>query len=241
MRCKNSGIFIRERASRLMPSRTRRGTRRQISLIAPRFGPERLVVSGQLLFEGTPVVRNNPLIAQLLPRLLYQLVPAALVTTVGVLLLSNLAKVSDAPPAAAPVETAINTEAVFKAVPREPSAEPAQDSKSVKVAAPRAASPKPQASSPQPSRKPANEPAMPRQVASAPAPLPIVQIAEQPQPAAATPDDENSVMSRLRSATTAVQRIPQWAAHSVAGWFSADAPPPRPPASVPEQNFQAAM
>lgn len=179
------------------------------------------------------MLRNHRLVARLLPRLLYQLVPAALVTTVGVLLLSNLAKVSDTPPPAAPVETAINTEAVFKIVPREPSVEAEQDSKTAKAAAPRAANPKSLASNAPQSRKPANDSAVSRQTANAPAPLPIVQVAEQPQPAATAPDNENTVVSKLRSAT-------QWATRSVAGWFSAE-PPPRPPASVPEQNFQAAM
>jgi len=48
------------------------------------------------------------------------------------------------------------------------------------------------------------------------------------------------VMGSLRNATATVQQIPQWAARSVAGWFSADTPP-RPPAPVPTQNFQASM
>jgi hypothetical protein len=180
------------------------------------------------------VLRNHPLAARLLPRLLYQLVPAALVTTVGVLLLSNLAKAPDTPPAAAPVETAINTEAVFKIVPREMSADAEPDPKRVKSAPPRAAAN---------AKPPAASTAAPqsRKVASLPAPLPIVPIAEPPQPATAAPDSENVVMSKLRSATTAVQQIPQWAGRAVAGWFAADTPPPRPPASVPAANFQAAM
>jgi len=178
------------------------------------------------------VLRNHPLAARLLPRLLYQFVPAALVTTVGVLLLSNLAKAPDTPPAAAPIETAINAEAVFKIVPREMSADAEQDSRRAKGVPPRpAANPKP----------PAINTAAPqsRKLASLPAPLPIVPIAEPPQPVAAAPD--GGVMSKLRSATAAVQQIPQWAGRSVAGWFAADTPPPRPPALVPAQNFQAAM
>jgi 2-oxoglutarate dehydrogenase complex dehydrogenase (E1) component-like enzyme len=157
-----------------------------------------------------------------------------LVTSVGVLLLSNLAKAPDTMPAAAPVETAIETEAVFKIIPRETAEAPTAPAK---TAAARAANPKPVAvSTPMPPRKPLNE--SPGQVASAPAPLPIVQIPAQPQTTAAIPD--NTVMGKLRSTTAAVQRIPQWAASSVAGWFSADAPP-RPPAPVPTQNFQATM
>jgi hypothetical protein len=192
------------------------------------------------------VFRNHPLVARLLPRLLYQLAPAALVTTVGVLLLSNLAKVPDTPPVPAPVATAINAEAVFKIVPREAVEEAPAEAKADarRLAAARAANPKPPvtATAVPPSRKAVNEPAALRQVAVAP--LPIVQIPEQPmaqvpEPPAAAPDGENTVMGRLRSASTAVQRIPQWATRSVAGWFSADAPPPRPPAPVPAQNFQA--
>jgi hypothetical protein len=173
--------------------------------------------------------RTNPLVA----RLIYQLVPAVLVTSVGVLLLSNLAKAPDTP-ATAPVETAIETEAVFKIMPREVVEAPASPTK---AAASRAANPKPVASlTPMPPRKPPSE--SPSQAAGAPAPLPTVQIPAQPQTAAAPTD--NTVMGKLRSTTAAVQRIPQWAAGSVAGWFSADAPP-RPPAPVPTQNFQATM
>lgn len=174
---------------------------------------------------------RTKLVARLFPRLFYQLVPAALVTTVGVLLLGNLAKPPDTAPAAAPVEIPINAEAVFKIVPREPAEVPAV--KAAATARP-VTNPKPNAATP---RKPASE----RQVASAPAPLPIVQIPEPPQAAApAAPAGENGVMETLRNTTATVQRIPQWAARSVAGWFSADAPP-RPPASVPAQNFQTAM
>jgi type IV secretory pathway VirB10-like protein len=182
------------------------------------------------------VLRTNPFAARLFSRLVTQLVPAALVTGVGILLLSNLAKTPDTSPVAAPVETAINAEAVFKITPREPEEAPA-----AKSAAPRiTAAPKQTAvntvSTVLPPRRPTSE----RQVASTPAPLPTVQIAAQP-PAAATPTvEDSSVMGKLRNATATVQRIPQWTARSVAGWFSAEAPP-RPPARVPAQNFQASM
>jgi hypothetical protein len=187
-----------------------------------------------LLLKGDAVFRNHPRAARVLPRLLYQLVPAALVTTVGVLLLSSLAKAPEIPLVTAPVETAINAEAVFKIVPRETAEAPAEaNPEGKRVAASRTpVHPKPLAT-----RKAANESASARQVASVAAPLPIVP--EQPQPAATLPDSENGAMSKLRNAATAVQQLPQWAVRSVAGWFSSDAPP-RPPASVP-QNFQAAM
>ncbi len=71
------------------------------------------------------MLRTNPFAARLFSRLVTQLVPAALVTGVGILLLSNLAKTPDTMPVAAPVEAAINAEAVFKITPREPEEAPA--------------------------------------------------------------------------------------------------------------------
>jgi hypothetical protein len=213
------------------PARRRLG-RRQISHIAPRFGREPLVVSRDCRFRGgTPVLRH-PLVARLLPRLAYQLVPAVLVTALGVLALSSLTRTPDGPPVAAPAQTAIATEAVFTATPREDEPPPA------KIASRPTVNPKPVAanSAPLPPHKP--EPAS-RQIASAPAPLPTVQIAAPPQVMAAAPSNDTSMMGRLRSATASVTQVPQWAARSVAGWFQ-DSAPPRPPAAVP-QDFQAAM
>jgi hypothetical protein len=186
------------------------------------------------------VLRTNPFAARLFSRLVTQLVPAALVTGFGILLLSNLAKTPDTTPvAAAPVETAINAEAVFKITPREPEEAPAAKSATPRIAA----TPKQTAvNTVLPPRKPASERqvASEHQVASVPAPLPIVQIPAQPQVTASSAVEDHSVMGTLRNATAAVQRIPQWTARSVAGWFAADAPP-RPPARVPTQNFQASM
>lgn len=177
----------------------------------------------------------NPVVARLLPRLITQLAPAALVTTVGVMLLSSLGKAPSAVPDTPPVEVAINADAVFKVTPRE--AVDDRDQDAGKTASSRAAvKPKPLAANTvAPQSRKANEPA-PRQLASAPAPLPIVPIPEQPQ----TRNSENVVVSGLLSATATVQRIPQWAARSVAGWFT-EAAPPRPPAPVPTSNPQAAM
>jgi hypothetical protein len=194
------------------------------------------------LFEGDLVFRTNPFAARLLSRLVTQLVPAAVVTGVGILMLSNLAKGPDTTPPAPSVETAINAEAVFTATPREPeapaaSAVPAAVTKS---AAPRiVAAPKQVAGSTVNTALPPRRPANDQQVASAPAPLPTVQIPAPPQVAATAPVEDNSMMGKLRSATATVQSIPQRTARSVAGWFAADTPP-RPPASVP-QNFQASM
>jgi hypothetical protein len=182
------------------------------------------------------VLQTNPFAARLFYRLVTQLVPAALVTGIGILLLSNLAKTPDTTPVAVAVETAINAEAVFKITPREPEEAPA-----VKTAAPRiSAAPKQAAANTVNTVLPPRKPTSDRQIASTPAPLPTVQIAAQPPVPAAPTADDSSVMGKLRSATATVQRIPQWAARSVAGWFSAETPP-RPPAPVPTQNFQASM
>jgi hypothetical protein len=186
------------------------------------------------------VLRTNPFAARLFSRLVTQLVPAALVTGVGLLLLSNLAKAPDTAPVAAPAETAINAEAVFKITPREPDEAPAAKS----VATRSTAAPKQTAvNTVLPPRKPASERqvATERPVVSVPAPLPIVQIPAQPQVTAASAAEDNSVMGKLRNATATVRRIPQWTARSVAGWFSAADAPPRPPARVPTQDFQASM
>jgi hypothetical protein len=164
-------------------------------------------------------------------RLATQLVPAVLVTVVGVVALSNLARMPDAAPAEAPAQTAIATEAVFTAVPRESVDEPAQ------AASPRpAGAPKGAHATPLPPRKPE---IAPRQLASAPAPLPVVQPPEQPQVVAEPAGSDRSMIGTLRSATSTVMQAPRWAARSVTGWFQESAPP-RPPASVP-QNYQAAM
>ena len=83
------------------------------------------------------MLRTNPFAARLFSRLVTQLVPAALVTGVGILLLSNLAKTPDTTPVAVPVETAINAEAIFKITPREPYEVPPDEVPAVKSAAPR--------------------------------------------------------------------------------------------------------
>ena len=136
------------------------------------------------------VFRNNPFVARLLSRLVTQLVPAALVDRVGVLLLSNLAKAPDTPPVAAPVETAINAEAVFKIAPREPlkKRQPSQAGR-------HAPSPPRRSGPPVKHRAAAAQAASERRFPEpsgrrAPGPLPTVQIPEQP--AAAAPDSENT-------------------------------------------------
>jgi hypothetical protein len=207
--------------------------RRQISNIAPRFGPEALVVSGPSTHRprGDVLLKSNPVAGRLLRRLAYQLVPAALVTTAGVVLLSNLAKAPDMGTETRPVEAAINGEAIFKVTPREPAEVQAEDKPGKAAASRPAAKPKP-AAAPVPAQQG-------RQTASLPAPLPIVPAPEQP-PATAAPEPDNTVMGKLRSATATVQQIPQRAARSVAGWFSESAPP-RPPAEVPARDFRASM
>lgn len=187
-----------------------------------------------LLFRGLLVDRSS-LFANRLPRkLAYQLVPAALITVVGLVALSSLSRTPDPAPAAPTVNAPIQGEAIFTATPR-PSAAEEQEAKQAKTAAASSPRPRPLAAN-TPPRKPVNEPA-PRQVASLPPPppLPAVQVAEAPQPEA-----DNSVMGKLRSTAASVARIPQWATNSMAGWFAPAGAPPRPKTDVP-QHFQAAM
>jgi len=172
------------------------------------------------------VFKTNPLAVRLLPKLAYQLAPAVVVTTVGVILLSSLAKAPPPAPEPLPVETAINGEAIFKAVPRaqaEPDAVPAKASKPKSLAVNTVA--------PQ-SRKPAPE------IVAAPAQLPTVLGSEQPHVAPSS--NENTVMSKLLAFPTAVREMPGRAARSMSGWFT-ESEPPRPPAPVPTPHVQASM
>ena len=183
---------------------------------------------------GVALPKTNPGVSRLLPRLAYQLVPAMLVTIVGVLLLGSLTKTPDVAPESRPVEAAIDGEAIFKATPREPAKVEAEDQSAKSAKAPRAVvKPKPPAVT--------TAATQPRPAATAPAPLPLVIVpAQPPVTAEADPPPDNTVMGKLRSVTSAVQQMPQRAARSVSGWFSEGAPP-RPPASVPLRNFQASM
>jgi hypothetical protein len=235
--------------------------RPQISHIAPRLRPQRLalaprtagVIGATTLLRGsvlTPTASNlaasNLAASRLVPRLLVsrllgQLVPAALVASVGVLALSNLAKAPNTGSNTAPVATAISAEAVFKIAPRELQvADQVQDAQPQKASR-AAVKPKPLAANTHALRPVVNEP--PRQVVSAPlsiAPSVPAPSVPQPQAVVATPSSENGVMSTLRGATAAVRRIPQWATSSMAGWLPEGAPP-RPPAPIPMVDFQASM
>lgn len=179
-------------------------------------------------------------VARLVPRLLGQLVPAALAATVGVLLLGNLANPSRPAPNSATVPAAINAEAVFKITPRESAelqVEPAKAAAARVAVKPKAlAANIPAPPSPKPAIQ-AYEPALPPAVVSEP--LPILPAAAQVEVAA--PVRENIVIGTLRSsARVATSWIPQWSAGSMADWF-VEAAPLRPPAPVPTQDFQAAM
>ena len=180
---------------------------------------------------GTSVSHNHRPPVRLFPKLAVQIVPAAVVTALGALLLSNLSKAPAGASTAESAPVAITAEAVFTATPRPIEGEPAIVNDAVlpapkpKIAALRAAPP---------ARKPAEESRQveAKQVAVASAPLAITPV-EAPPP-------KPTMLGRVWGATTAVAGMPVRAAQSVTGWFSA-AIPPRPPASVPLQEFQAAM
>jgi len=170
------------------------------------------------------VFSTNPLYS----KLIYQLAPAAVVSAVGIVLLSSLAKPVSAPPQATPVATAVKTEAVFTPTPRP--AEPAQRTEQVaeQPAVTRsAAKPKPQ-----PRKIAAAELPAPRQPDVEAVPLPIAPPVARPAP----PATDNSMLGRLRGVTATVTGIPQRAYSKVSGWFAREQPP-RPPADIPAQNL----
>jgi outer membrane biosynthesis protein TonB len=158
---------------------------------------------------------------RLFSKLLFQLVPAVVVAITGIVLLSSL---NEPVPPAAPTgaaDTAITTEAVFTPTPKAP--EPEQ-----KVAH---AKPKPAAANAaRPHKVVASEPAPEEEAA---APLPIVPVAEAPQPAAAE-TASSGIVDKMRGVTASVQALPQRAYSKMASWF-APSEPLRPPADVPER------
>jgi hypothetical protein len=187
----------------------------------------RTAVAIGLFTQGAVVVRTHPLVFKLLT----QLAPAALVTGLGIAMLSNLSKPAD-PVLPAATEPAIIADAVFTPLPpaaakgHTDSADAAQQSGT--AAAPRtAAKPKPAATAP----------ATPPKVAayeSAPAREPIAPPLQIVPPEAERTD--NTMMGRLRGMGTAVRQMPQRAYATVTDWFS-EHPPPRPPEPVPARNF----
>jgi hypothetical protein len=171
----------------------------------------------------------SPFSGRLFSKLAGQLVPAMLVAAVGMLALANLAKAPTAKPGATPVATAITAEAVVRVTPRATAEPQTDDAKPVKVVR-TPAKPKPVVASAAPVRTAANEPSP--QIG----PLPIAPVTP---PTAEPAASDSSVMGRLRGAAAAVQRIPQWTARAVSGWWP-EGEPPRPPAAIPVE-FQASM
>jgi hypothetical protein len=161
---------------------------------------------------------------RLFPKLLFQLVPAVVVTVTGVALLSSLNEPTPPVTATASANTAITTEAVFTPTPKAP--EPEQ-----KVAHAR---PKPAAASAtRPHKLATSEPAPEQPADVVAAPLPIVPVAEAPQPAR-TETASSGIVDKLHGVTASVQALPQRALAKMASWF-APSQPLRPPADVPER------
>jgi hypothetical protein len=187
--------------------------------------------------------QKNPLFGRLAPRLMFQLVPAVIVSTVGIVLLSSLGKNPEPAPAAAPAVTVIQAEATVRFVPRQPADAEAEwtpdpDASPAKAAAPRTAMPKSAAANPraQQQRRVATvEPAIP-----APAEPPAAPQSNAPNtPAApATTGGSNFLVTGWRRVTSAAERLSRWA-QPPSEWFE-QSPPPRPPAPIPERNFTSA-
>lgn len=169
---------------------------------------------------------------------MFQLVPAVIVSAVGIVLLSSLTKSPDPAPATEPAVTVIQGEAVTRIVPRETASAAADntddaDARRAKATAPRAAKPKTAATKEpaQPPRKLAVvEPTIP-----APAEPPPAPAAAQPSATPAAPGSDNFIVSGWRRVTGAAGRLTQWV-QPPSEWFERS-PPPRPPAPIPEPNF----
>jgi hypothetical protein len=188
------------------------------------------------------LLQKKSLFGRLAPRLMFQLVPAVIVSTVGIVLLSSLARNPDPAPATAPAVTPIQAEAVIRIIPRETAsaeADKADDANArrVKATAPRTAKPK-TAAAKEPAQQQRNvaaaEPAVPApaEPPAAPAPQPGAASAAA-APAAAGSD--NFIVTGWRRVTSAAERLSQWA-QPPSEWFERS-PPPRPPAPIPERNF----
>ena len=186
------------------------------------------------------MLQKIPHFSRLAPRLIFQLVPAVIVSAVGIVLLGSLAKVPDPAPVAAPAVTVIQAEATVRIVPRQTAdAEadwaPDPDASPAKAAAPRAAKPKTAAANPptQQQRKiAAVEPAPPAPAEPPAAPQPS---AANTSAAPAASSGDNFVVTGWRRVTTAAERLSQRLLPP-SEWFE-KSPPPRPPAPIPERNF----
>ena len=183
------------------------------------------------------MLQKNPQFSRLAPRLIFQLVPAVIVSTVGIVLLGSLAKAPDPAPVAAPAVTVIQGEATVTIVPRQTAdAEadwaPDPDASPAKAAAPRAAKPKAAAANPPTQQQ--------RKVATVePAPAAPAEPPAAPQPTAANASaasgGDNFVVTGWRRVTSAAERLSQRLLPP-SEWFE-KSPPPRPPAPIPERNF----
>jgi hypothetical protein len=163
-------------------------------------------------------------------------VPAVVVSTAGVLLLSNIGSepAGVTPPAA--VDQAITAEMVFTPTPH-----PAVEA--THTLAPQA-KPKPHAvrkvatAELVPTRQEGYQESHQDEVAAAP--LSITPQPESPATVAAAsggnPVMAKMLMAKLRSARNTILTMPQRAYSRMTGWFS-DGEPPRPPADVPVQNL----
>jgi hypothetical protein len=183
------------------------------------------------------LLQKNPHFGRLAPRLIFQLVPAIIVSTVGIVLLGSLAKAPDPAPVAAPGVTVIQGEATVTIVPRQTAdAEadwaPDPDASPAKAAAPRATKPKTAAANPptQQQRKIATIEPAPAEPPAAPQPSAVNTSA-----APAASGGDNFVVTGWRRVTSTAERLSQRLLPP-SEWFEKSAPP-RPPAPIPERNF----
>jgi hypothetical protein len=177
---------------------------------------------------------KNGFPTRLVPKLIYQLLPAVIVTVFGIALLGNLSSQPEVAPATSPAETAIEGEAIFKITPRQNAdmagdkdADTSQANAAHSPAAGAARAPaKPKAVA---ANAPVQHPRKPGDIElppSAAGEKVSAPLALQPDgAAAAAPSNDNFVSAGWRRMTT-------W----TSGWFT-EPPPPRPPAAVPDMPF----
>jgi hypothetical protein len=212
------------------------------------------------------MLRQFPFLSRFYSKLVYELLPGAIISGVGGILLNQYyvkppVAVTVAAPASAEIVQAMHSEQTrlidylartSEARPQAEAAAPqdgaaskpaesvvaARPIKSTEAKAARAEKPEKRVASKPQRQVLAGEPLQLTQMTSHAAPVsPVAQPAPAP---VAAPRDDNVMVAKLRDVTTTVQQIPARVRSAVAWPF--DDFPPRPPLPVPGTNFlKAAM
>lgn len=201
------------------------------------------------------MLRQFPFLSRFYSKLLYEMLPGAIISALGGILLNQYyvrppAAVTVAAPVSAEIVQAMHNEQtrlidyLAKNGEARPQAAAAPlDSAELKPAEPAVAvlATKPAGTKTARAEKPEKRVASkPRQEPPVGPPLQLAQMANgaspvQPAPPVAAPRDDNMLVAKLRDVTATVQHIPARIRSAVT--WSFDDFPPRPPAPVMGQNF----